>query len=79
MQPLHTSEALAPLFVALAHIQVALVPISIYGICGPCTWPFIIKPKQLALKKTFLTPKKYFPNLFKIFFTFVFFIANPTM
>ena len=37
--PLHTSEALAPLLVALAHIQVALAPISIYRICGPCTWP----------------------------------------
>ena len=32
MWPLHTSEALAPLLVALA-------PISIYQICGPCTWP----------------------------------------
>ena len=39
MWPLHTSEALAPFFVALAHIQVALAPISIYQICGPCTWP----------------------------------------
>ena len=24
--------------------------------------PFTIKPKQLALKKQFLTPQKYFPN-----------------
>ena len=32
MWPLHTSGALAPLFVVLA-------PISIYQICGPCTWP----------------------------------------
>ena len=24
--------------------------------------PFTIKPKQLALKKQSLTPKKYFPN-----------------
>jgi hypothetical protein len=39
MWPLHTSEALAPLLVALAHIQVALAPISIYRICGPFTWP----------------------------------------
>jgi hypothetical protein len=39
MWPLHTTEALAPLIVALAHIQVALAPISIYRICGPCTWP----------------------------------------
>jgi hypothetical protein len=31
--------ALAPLLVALAYIQVALAPISIYRICGPCTWP----------------------------------------
>ena len=37
--PLHTSEALAPLLVALAHIQVALAPNSICQICGPCTWP----------------------------------------
>ena len=37
--PQHTSEALAPLLMALAHIQVALAPISIYRICGPCTWP----------------------------------------
>ena len=35
MWPLHTSEALAPLLVALAHIQVALTPISIYWNCGP--------------------------------------------
>ena len=33
--------------------------------------PFTIKPKQLALKKQFLTPQKYFPNFFLIFFTFV--------
>ena len=39
MWPLHTTEALAPLIVALALIQVALAPISIYQICGPCTWP----------------------------------------
>ena len=39
MWPLHTTEALAPLIVALAHIQVALAPISIYLIGGPCTWP----------------------------------------
>ena len=31
--PLHTSEALAPLLVALAHIQVALAPNSICQIC----------------------------------------------
>ena len=37
MWPLHTLEALAPLLVALAHIQVALAPISIYWISGPCT------------------------------------------
>ena len=42
MWPLHTSEALAPLPVALAHIQVALAPISIYQICGPCPWPLHI-------------------------------------
>ena len=39
MWPLHTTEALAPLIVALAHIQVALAPNSICQICGPCTWP----------------------------------------
>jgi hypothetical protein len=39
MWPLHTTEALAPLIVALAHIQVALALISIYLIGGPCTWP----------------------------------------
>ena len=39
MWPLHTTEALAPLIVALAHIQVALAPISIYMVGGPCTWP----------------------------------------
>ena len=39
MWPLNTIEALAPLIVALAHIQVALAPISIYLIGGPCTWP----------------------------------------
>ena len=33
--------------------------------------PFTIKPKQLALKKTIFTPKKYFLNFFKNFFTFV--------
>jgi hypothetical protein len=27
--------------------------------------PFTIKPKQLALKIQFLTPKKHFPNLKK--------------
>jgi hypothetical protein len=27
--------------------------------------PFTIKPKQLAIKKQFLTPQKYFPNLKK--------------
>jgi hypothetical protein len=45
--PLQTSEALAPLLVALAHIQVALAPISIYRICGPCTWP--LHPLLVAL------------------------------
>ena len=39
MWPLHTSEALAPLLVALAYIQVALAPISVYWNCGPCTCP----------------------------------------
>ena len=33
--------------------------------------PFTLKPKQLALKKQFLTPQKYFPNLFLKKFTFV--------
>ena len=51
MWPLHTSEALAPLLVALAHIQVALAPISIYRICGPCTWPLhmALAPLLMAL------------------------------
>ena len=45
MRSLHTSEALAPLIVALAHTQVALALISIYLIGGPCTGPC---PKKTA-------------------------------
>ena len=44
--------------------------------------PFTIKPKQLALKKTFFNPKKILPKSFIIFFHFCIkqlFSADPTM
>ena len=46
MWPLHTSEALAPLLLALANIQVALAPICIYRI-----WPLhmTLAPLLVAL------------------------------
>ena len=57
--PLHKSEALAPLLVALAHIQVAFAPIYFFRICGPCTssrgsctWP-------LHLEKAPFRPSKW--------------------
>ena len=54
MWPLHTAEAFAPLFVALAHIQVALAPISIYWICGPCTWPLHLENAPFQPSKRYI-------------------------
>ena len=66
--PLHTSEALAPLLVALAHIQVALAPNSICQICGPCTWPLHLFSWPLhrplpQKNEPFRPSKRYFQDL----------------
>ena len=65
MWPLYTTEALAPMIVALAHIQVALAPICIYRICGPCTWPLHLFSWPLLwplhLENVHFRPSKRYP------------------
>ena len=75
--PLHTSEALAPLLVTLAHIQVALAPNSISQICGPCTWPLhlFLWPLHRPLpqkNEPFQLSKRYFSK-FVVFWDLLFF------